>query len=228
MSGSTHRFIRRCTTAVAAVGVLALCGVGLAAAPASADSDFCGQELVNVDPAQDGLGALDQLLNQGQDSLIQQFAEHVHLGPEVCGPARFAMKVGASIVVGDALLDVYQIKTPWGADVLVGVHDAQEQTQDDTQPTVLPDVGSSAITAPVAWTGGVGLWMNGDPAVESHTILVPEGEQVTLICSASGRTVQGPAGPPSLFDLVSWNGSTGYVADAYLNTGSDQAVVGGC
>ncbi len=218
----------RKAAAAVAVGLVSAAALFASPGPASAEADFCGMQVLDINPGQDGVAALNQVLDQSQDSLIKQLAQGVHLGPEVCGPARFAMKVGASIVVGRTLLELYKIQTPGAADVLVGVHDALEQTQENNQPAVLPKVGGSAITAPVASTGGVGLWMNSDPTLESHTILIPEGEQVTLLCAVQGRAVPTPVGTSTLHDRVTWNGTTGYVADGYLNTGTNQAVVDHC
>jgi uncharacterized protein YraI len=51
--------------------------------------------------------------------------------------------------------------------------------------------------------------------------LVPEGTTVVVQCATEGEPVDGSAGSDSWWDRVTYQGSTGYLANGFMNTGSD-------
>jgi uncharacterized protein YraI len=97
-------------------------------------------------------------------------------------------------------------------------------------PPTLPDVGPSGpvVWAPVAWAT---LGVNIRPA--PNTSLppighVPDGALLAIQCTAYGQTVTSDGGATSVWDQVSYGGVTGYVADAYINTGQLTPIAPGC
>ncbi|MFC3573899.1 SH3 domain-containing protein [Streptomyces yaanensis] len=73
---------------------------------------------------------------------------------------------------------------------------------------------------------GVRLNVRSGPGT-NYTIvrMLPEGSRVPIYCQTPGTTVTGPYGTSNIWDNVS-NGE--YVADAYVNTGSDGYVASRC
>ncbi|MFI9648688.1 SH3 domain-containing protein [Streptomyces sp. NPDC052040] len=55
--------------------------------------------------------------------------------------------------------------------------------------------------------------------------VLPEGAKVPIYCQTPGTTVTGPYGTSPVWDSI---GDGGYVADAYVNTGSDGYVASRC
>jgi len=84
------------------------------------------------------------------------------------------------------------------------------------------------VPAEVNETGGEGLWLNTGPG-SGRKIKVEEGTEVWLYCYADGPSVKGPNGTTSIWNYV-WTpgGHTGFMADAYLATGSSGPVVPEC
>ncbi|MDO0935350.1 SH3 domain-containing protein [Streptomyces sp. DG2A-72] len=61
----------------------------------------------------------------------------------------------------------------------------------------------------------------------SYTIVrvLPEGSRVPIFCQTPGTTVTGPYGTSNIWDNIA-NGE--FVADAYVNTGSDGYIASRC
>jgi uncharacterized protein YraI len=59
-----------------------------------------------------------------------------------------------------------------------------------------------------------------DGAATSYPSLVtiPNGSQVTVEYSTPGESVNGPFGPDNHWDRVTYNGTTGYASDEYVDT----------
>lgn len=57
---------------------------------------------------------------------------------------------------------------------------------------------------------------------------VPDGVPLLLQCSTYGEYVTSAGGTTNVWDQVTYNGVTGYVADAYINTGQLTPAVPGC
>ena len=75
-------------------------------------------------------------------------------------------------------------------------------------------------------TDGTRLRVRFAPRVGSSVLdTLPDGAQVTIVCQTRGGEVTGTYGTSSLWDKLS-NG--GYVADAYVYTGSDSPVASRC
>ncbi len=66
---------------------------------------------------------------------------------------------------------------------------------------------------------------NGPGTSYSVVRVLPEGAKVPVYCQTPGTTVTGPYGTSNIWDNVS-NGQ--YVADAYINTGSDGYIADRC
>ncbi|MDH6626576.1 uncharacterized protein YraI [Streptomyces sp. LBL] len=88
---------------------------------------------------------------------------------------------------------------------------------------------SATVTASVltyAVAPGVSLNVRSGPGT-SYTIVrvLSEGAHVPIYCQTPGTTVTGPYGTSNIWDNIS-NGQ--YVADSYVNTGSDGYVASRC
>ena len=57
---------------------------------------------------------------------------------------------------------------------------------------------------------------------------VPLNTIITIKCTASGDAVTGPYGTESTWDYTTYGGKNGYVADAWVYTGSNYPVAGAC
>lgn len=57
---------------------------------------------------------------------------------------------------------------------------------------------------------------------------IPANTTVTVLCVGYGPAVTGPYGTETIWDRVTYNGITGYVADAWVLTGSAQPVAARC
>lgn len=57
---------------------------------------------------------------------------------------------------------------------------------------------------------------------------IPRGTWVTVQCTTAGQTVAGGGGTTAIWDKVSYAGRTGFITDAWLNTGTMNRVAGEC
>jgi uncharacterized protein YraI len=57
---------------------------------------------------------------------------------------------------------------------------------------------------------------------------IPKDTVIAIDCTAQGNSVTGPYGATTLWDHTTWNGTAGYVSDAYVYTGTANAVAGPC
>ncbi|MGH3390821.1 MAG: peptidoglycan DD-metalloendopeptidase family protein [Actinomadura sp.] len=74
-------------------------------------------------------------------------------------------------------------------------------------------------------TAGTALTVRSGPTTGNAAIgSVPDGGTVFLTCFRRGTSVTGTFGTSDIWDRV----GAGYIADAYVNTGSDEPVVPGC
>ena len=98
------------------------------------------------------------------------------------------------------------------------------------QGPILPDVGGSdtAVWAPVAWaTAGINI--RSAPNTDDPQIgWVPDGTPLLLQCSVTGQSETSAGGTDAVWDQITYNGVTGYVADAFINTGQLTPAVTGC
>lgn len=87
------------------------------------------------------------------------------------------------------------------------------------------DMAAFALPTGVVTTGGVGLRMRSQAKTSSTSVkLVPDKTRLTLTCWVKGETITSLVFPGYVTDLwhkVSYGGKTGYVTDAYMNTGVD-------
>ncbi|PCC67748.1 Peptidase family M23 [Nannocystis exedens] len=84
--------------------------------------------------------------------------------------------------------------------------------------------GGSGVTGTVN-TSGVALTVRSGPSTGSTAVgSVQDGATVTITCQKHGTSVTGTYGTTTLWDFI----GTGYVSDAYVNTGSDGQVAPTC
>lgn len=225
---------RTVTSAIALLALLLAAAVALPAKtlPAAfADSTvpLCGQQINNADPSYD-LSGLLQMTQQGNNQIVSAIVQGTGLGAQWCGPIQWMTEIAAEVVVDGTLLEVVDIHTPKGIDIAVAVTRSALDNAQAGQPTTLPDVGGSGTTiwAPVAWaTAGINI--RTAPNTSAPPIgSVPDGTPLLLQCSTSGENVTSAGGATDVWDQVTYNGVTGYVADAFINTGQLTPAVPAC
>jgi hypothetical protein len=209
-----------------AAATLALPAMALPAARADTATPVCGKEVANVDPSYDLAGLL-QMTQQGNNQIVSAIVSGTGLGARWCGPVESITGIAAEVVADGALLDIVDVQTPNGLDIAVAIaHSLIEQAQQ----AILPDVGGSgtAVWAPVAWATA-GINMRPEPDTSAPPIgNVPDGVPLLLQCSTYGQSVTSAGGTTSVWDQVTYDGVTGYVADAFINTGQLTPAVPGC
>ena len=85
--------------------------------------------------------------------------------------------------------------------------------------------GGSASVSGTVNTAGAALTVRAKPSTDAASVgTVADGQKVTITCQINGSTVTGTYGTTSLWDFI----GTGYVSDAYVNTGSDGQVAPTC
>lgn len=214
---------------LAVAAALAIPANALSAARADTTADFCGQEVTNVDPSYDLAGLL-QMTEQGENQIISAIVSGTGLGAQWCGPAEWITQVAAEVIADGALLEVVNIHTPNGVDIAVAAAKTTIDQAQQGQGATLPDVGGfgTPIWAPVAWaTAGINIRPEPDtsaPPIGS----VPDGVPLLLQCSTYGQSVTSAGGTTSVWDQVTYDGVTGYVADAFINTGQLTPAVASC
>lgn len=84
--------------------------------------------------------------------------------------------------------------------------------------------GGSGVTGTVN-TNGAPLTIRSSPSTGANAVgSVADGAKVTIKCQKKGTSVTGTYGTTTLWDYI----GTGYVSDAYVNTGSDGQVAPTC
>jgi hypothetical protein len=84
--------------------------------------------------------------------------------------------------------------------------------------------GGGGVSATVN-TNGVDLNVRATPSTSGAIVgTVSDGEKVTITCQKLGSSVTGTYGTSKLWDYI----GNGYIADAYVNTGSDGQVAPTC
>lgn len=210
-------------------GTLALPTNTLPIARADSATDLCGQQVTSIDPT-NGLSAVSQLAQQGNNQIVSSIVNGTGLGAQWCGPVQWLTGVAAEVVVNGTLLEVVDVHTPTGLDIAVAAaRSAIEQAQGG-QPATLPDVGGSGSTvwAPVTWaTAGINIRPEPDtnmPPIGN----VPDGVPLLIQCSTYGESTTSAGGTTNVWDQVTYNGVTGYVADAFIDTGQLTPVAPSC
>ncbi len=84
--------------------------------------------------------------------------------------------------------------------------------------------GSGGVSATVN-TSGIDLTIRAEPSTSSAKVgSVGDGDKVTITCQIHGSSVTGTYGTSTLWDFI----GEGYIADAYVATGSDGQVAPTC
>ncbi|WP_206079494.1 M23 family metallopeptidase [Polyangium spumosum] len=84
--------------------------------------------------------------------------------------------------------------------------------------------GGGGVTGTVN-TSGAALTIRADASTSSAAVgSVPDGAKVTITCQKKGTSVTGTYGTSTLWDYI----GSGYIADAYVHTGSDGQVAPTC
>lgn len=84
--------------------------------------------------------------------------------------------------------------------------------------------GGSGVVGRVNTAGAALTVRSGASSITTAVGSVSDGAQVTITCQKHGQTVSGTYGTSSLWDHI----SGGYIADAYVSTGSDGQVAPTC
>jgi hypothetical protein len=190
---------------------------------------FCGKEVANVDPSYDLAGLL-QMTEQGNNQIVSAIVNGTGLGASWCGPVQRITQVAAEIVADGALLEVVNVHTPTGVDIAVAAAKAGIDQTQQAQGATLPNVGGTGtpIWASVAWATA-GIHVRSEPDKSAPPIeTVPDGTPLLLQCSTDGQSVTSAGGTTSVWDQVTYNGVTGFVADAFINTGQLTPAVPSC
>ena len=212
-----------------AAATLATPSKALPVARADTATSVCGQEITNVDPSYDLAGLL-QMTEQGNNQIVSAIVTGTGLGASWCGPVQWITGIAAEVVADGALLDIVNVQTPNGLDIAVAVAKSLIEQAQQGQGATLPDVGGSGtvVWAPVAWAT-VGINIRPEPdTIEPPIGSVPDGVPLLLQCSTYGQSVTSAGGTTSVWDQVTYDGATGYVADAFINTGQLTPAVPGC
>jgi hypothetical protein len=90
---------------------------------------------------------------------------------------------------------------------------------------------ASSLTPPPTGTPTIGLptypvtadlnLRSGPSSTSASLGVIPNGTTLGVVCYTNGERVNGPYGATAIWDLVEWNGETGYVTDEYVDTKSD-------
>lgn len=199
--------------------------------PAAADdTPVCGLELTGAEPGQDPIGALNDLLNEGQDAEIGVAEGLFDVGSEICGPAETAISVGVHFVLGGVETDAVDVEIPEVGHVLLAVVDSVFESE---ALSALPgsDAGSvqdaSTVTAIVFNTGTDGLNVEDEPLGNIETN-IPDGTSVEVLCQETGPAEEDGLGADELWDYIAVNGTTGFASDAWLNTGTNDQIAPTC
>jgi hypothetical protein len=209
--------------------VVALPANALPVARADTTTTFCGQEVANAQPSYDLAGLL-QMTEQGNNQVVNAIVDGTGLGAEWCGPVQWIIQVAAEVVADGTVLDVVGIHTPTGVDITVAAAKTTIDNAQQGQEATLPDVGGSGAPtwAPVTWaTAGINI--RPEPDTSAQPIgSVPNGIPLLLQCSTYGQSVTSAGGTTSVWDQITYNDVTGYVADAFINTGQLTPAVPSC
>ncbi|MBK8258460.1 MAG: peptidoglycan DD-metalloendopeptidase family protein [Polyangiaceae bacterium] len=85
--------------------------------------------------------------------------------------------------------------------------------------------GQTAGATGTVNTSGPDLTIRAEPSTSADAVgSVPDGSKVTITCQIKGSSVTGTYGTSSLWDYI----GNGYIADAYVATGSDGQVAPTC
>jgi len=69
---------------------------------------------------------------------------------------------------------------------------------------------------------------NGPNGADTQIGCIPYGTVVAIACTSTGNSVTGPYGATTLWDQTTWNSQTGFVSDAWVYTGTANAVAASC
>lgn len=187
-----------------------------AATAKAEETTYCGRILTGADPAEDPFGALREMSDDFYDDLYESLG-----GPQwACGPYHWLIEYGAQLVVA-------KHSPEWlsrGIDVYATINDNGEVTVPE-----IPRVGPSAVSGRVSWTGGEGLWLRGGPGWSSSLITtIPEGTVLQIECQVRGEPISNGFQTTDLWDRVTFEGASGFVADAFVDTRTVEQVAPTC
>lgn len=205
---------------IAATVLVAAAATGGTATADDRDNRYCGNIIHEVSPGQNGVEAL-KAETENDNNLLLENTFHIGDNEVACFVARTTSRLAVGTVV----------KFATGSNIIrwVKITGLVTGSGSSDMPAEIPAVGGSdTAQGEVFATGGAGLYINTGPGVGSTVTLMPEGVVVPIKCQVHGPAIEGPYGITSLWNLVEYNGVTGFSSDAYMYTGSNGRVATSC
>lgn len=163
--------------------------------------------------------------------ILGSSSQVTHIGPSGVTAAVGSVPAGTVISV-DCSVSGQAVTGPYGTEAV------WDRTDYAGAVGFIPDAwvytGSNSATAPPCGGNGVAMQPGCLPihtAASNASVAlgcVPQATTVSIDCTAHGDTNSGPYGATALWDHTNYNGASGYVTDAYIYTGTDNAVAGDC
>lgn len=167
----------------------------------------------------------------GSGSVLGSSCLGFHLGPDGTTPQIDCIPAGTTVTI-DCWLSGQSVTGPYGAET------TWDHTSYNGQAGFVSDAwiytGSNNPVAGPCGGNGVAmvqgcLTMRAGPYQASAAVgCIAQAASFTIDCTATGDSVSGPYGASSLWDHTSYSGASGYVPDAYVYTGTANAVAGTC
>jgi hypothetical protein len=96
-----------------------------------------------------------------------------------------------------------------------------------TNRTIAPGCGGAQPTGRIL----ISPCLNLRAGPNGNTTLVgcvPQNTTINIQCTAQGNAVTGPYGTETIWDRTTYNGTPGFVADAWVYTGTNNAAAPAC
>ena len=145
-----------------------------------------------------------------------------------CIPVNTTIDIGCT-ATGNAVTGPYGTETLWDHTTYAGksgyVADAWVYT--GTNGPVAPSCSAPQPTGRILISPCLNLRAgpNGSTALIG---CIPQNTTIDIQCTAQGNAVTGPYGTETIWDRTTYNGVAGYVADAWVYTGTNSAVAPAC
>ncbi len=167
----------------------------------------------------------------GSGSVLGSSCLGFHLGPDGTTPQIDCIPAGTTVTI-DCVRSGQPVTGPYGTE------STWDHTSYNGQAGFVSDAwiytGSNSPVAGSCGGNGVAMYqgcltMRSGPYLASAAVgCIAQAASFTIDCTARGDSVTGPYGATNLWDHTSDSGASGYVSDAYVYTGTANAVAGAC